>query len=715
MSTDQCELITEERRQAPTLSWLTTLGIALLVLVFSTVVVEIVFYAGRLAYSGGQPPGPAGALSLVFRTTASLILQMTILTSIIRMYGHRIAKYFDLRLPRIRDAIVGITALSGLLLIKYGLAYYNGGVLIMPADLEKYQSASSAGVVPLLFVAMVVVAPLGEELVFRGFLFRGFSATRIGTVGAIAITTALWTAMHLNYGLAGMIFITILGVLFGWIRARSQSVLLTWLLHGMTNLTLLVIIAAQIGPYASGRAHSIAFSNACLLDIQGKDYTRAIKDCTESIGYDSGYARPYANRGMAYQQLGDFNKAIPDFTEALRNGNFANDREHSVVLMDRCGAYETTKDNTRAIEDCTEAIRLDHANAQAQINRGLAYYQSGDLDHAIADFDEAIRLNPKLVSAYSNRGLAHAGKGDKPQAVADFDKAIEIDPKHAAAYNDRGLVYASSDDDRAIADFSRAIELQPKFVQAYNNRGLVYSRKNDLDRALADHNRAIDLDPKNAVSYVFRGDAYRHNGYPPKAVADYDQAIALDPKFADAYESRANALRDIGYFDGAIADYSRVISLNANYIDAYYARGLAEIYVGALSKAVADLTQAAKLNPKDAYTAIWLEIVNKRSNLPSRLKEMASVIDRVQWPAPVIRLYLDEISAAEALAAAADPSPDTKKGQICEANFYNGELELQQGSKIEAARLLKLAAADCPKTFDEFSSANAEIKALGIH
>ena len=62
--------------------------------------------------------------------------------------------------------------------------------------------------------------------------------------------------MHLNYPLPSLAFIAILGVLIGSIRARSQSVLLTWLLHGIVNLSLLVIIAAQIGPYASGRAHS---------------------------------------------------------------------------------------------------------------------------------------------------------------------------------------------------------------------------------------------------------------------------------------------------------------------------------------------------------------------------------------------------------------------------------------------------------------------------
>ena len=44
------------------------------------------------------------------------------------------------------------------------------------------------------------------------------------------------------------------------------------------------------------------------------------------------------------------------------------------------------------------------------------------------------------------------------------------------------------------------------------------------------------------------------------------------------------------------------------------------------------------------------------------------------WPAPVVRLFLGYLSPAETLAAAEDKDPNTKQGQVCEANFYSGEL-----------------------------------------
>jgi lipoprotein NlpI len=64
------------------------------------------------------------------------------------------------------------------------------------------------------------------------------------------------------------------------------------------------------------------------------------------------------------------------------------------------------------------------------------------------------------------------------------------------------------------------------------------------------------------------------------------------------------------------------------------------------------------------------------------------------------------------LAAADDPNPITKQGQVCEANFFSGELALLQGSKQEAARLFRLAADGCPKDIIEWVAANAELKAL---
>ena len=80
----------------------------------------------------------------------------------------------------------------------------------------------------------------------------------------------------------------------------------------------------------------------------------------------------------------------------------------------------------------------------------------------------------------------------------------------------------------------------------------------------------------------------------------------------------------------------------------------------------------------------------------------------------MVRLFLGKLTSAQMFAAADEKNPKTKRAQVCEANFYYGELELLKGAKYEADRLFHLAASDCPRDFSEWFAANAELKALAI-
>jgi len=124
------------------------------------------------------------------------------------------------------------------------------------------------------------------------------------------------------------------------------------------------------------------------------------------------------------------------------------------------------------------------------------------------------------------------------------------------------------------------------------------------------------------------------------------------------------------------------------------------------------LNQASELDSKYAYTALWLDIVNKRSNLPSRLAAAAKEIDMSKWPAPVIRLYLGQ-SIVLAGFPEHEPDDNTEIAHICEGDFYRAELILQRGDKDKAAALFRAAAVVCPLDYVEHDGAVAELKALG--
>jgi tetratricopeptide (TPR) repeat protein len=346
---------------------------------------------------------------------------------------------------------------------------------------------------------------------------------------------------------------------------------------------------------------------------------------------------------------------------------------------------DTPQGPEAAIIDCTQSINSGKWKgrdlAAFYSNRAAAYNEQGDNDRAIADLNEAIRLDPKLGMAYNNRGAAYNEQGDNDRAIADYNEAIRIDPKFAMAFSNRGNAYHDKgDNDRAIADHSEAIRLDPKFARAFQNRGSDYHHKGDNDRAIADYNEAIRIDPEDADAFTIRGVAYRAKGDNDRASADYNEAIRLDPK---------------------------------SYL-AYFVRGRSYLFAGSVEKALADFNQASALAPKNACLALWVDIVSQRNNLPSRLAQASSQIDMTVWPAPLIRLFMDQMTPAQVLAAADDPDATKKRGHVCEANFYSAELSLMKGLKDEATRLFRLAASDCPHSSDEWDAANAQLKTLGV-
>jgi tetratricopeptide (TPR) repeat protein len=136
-------------------------------------------------------------------------------------------------------------------------------------------------------------------------------------------------------------------------------------------------------------------------------------------------------------------------------------------------AWQIKGNRDRAISDFTDAIRLNPKDALAYNNRGLAWNEKGDHDRAIADLTAAIRIDPlprsdlpgmAHVNIYANRGLAWQAKGDLDRGIADFDQAIRLDPRDADAFNRRGAAWSAMGQlDRAISDFTIAIGSNPKY------------------------------------------------------------------------------------------------------------------------------------------------------------------------------------------------------------------------------------------------------------
>ncbi|MGO2339410.1 MAG: lysostaphin resistance A-like protein [Psychrobacter sp.] len=137
---------------------------------------------------------------------------------------------------------VGIKMVGLLLLFMIGsqvLTYFLDETPLSFVD-PLYESVSS---VWLLVFAMVVVAPLYEELVFRGILWSAiaeqFPATSYsehrGAIIASIVTSLIFAIIHVQYGIYEISTIVVLALIFCYARVKSGSLLLPMLLHIANN------------------------------------------------------------------------------------------------------------------------------------------------------------------------------------------------------------------------------------------------------------------------------------------------------------------------------------------------------------------------------------------------------------------------------------------------------------------------------------------------
>jgi len=161
-----------------------------------------------------------------------------------------------------------------------------------------------------------------------------------------------------------------------------------------------------------------------LWDAPGGKFTdpkKAIEYLNNAIKLKPDYVEAYNSRGLAYFNLGQYQRATKDYNNALRLKP-----DNAYAYYNRGTAYRYLGKHQRAIDDYNEALRLKPDYAQAYYNRGAAYDDVGKYLRAIEDYTEAIRLKSDYVEAYNNRGVTYLLQGDNNLGCHDAQKTCAL-------------------------------------------------------------------------------------------------------------------------------------------------------------------------------------------------------------------------------------------------------------------------------------------------
>jgi CAAX protease family protein len=218
----------------PTLAWF---GVA----VVTYQVVVVLCGLGYAAWSAFNHPSAAidweSPMADYIATAMSVTAAASVLMYAGRRAGPSVFGYLGLTLPRLRHIFLGLALLVA-------LGFLNAGFFrLLPAyepssDLIREYQAILGNPVALVWfwITLAVTAPICEEIIFRGFLMRGWSGSRMGVFGAILLSSLLFTAIHVQYNLPTLVTVFGLSLVFGVMRWHSGSTVLTILLHMVWNV-----------------------------------------------------------------------------------------------------------------------------------------------------------------------------------------------------------------------------------------------------------------------------------------------------------------------------------------------------------------------------------------------------------------------------------------------------------------------------------------------
>ena len=261
--------------------------------------------------------------------------------------------------------------------------------------------------------------------------------------------------------------------------------------------------------------------------LRATDLNEKIELLDQVIAMEPKNLDAYFYRGLAKNDLGDFQGAIVDYSK--------------IILIE--------------------------PDADTYFNRGNSRYNMEDFEGAKLDYEKAYELDNNFIDALYSLACTKYDLGEYESAITDFNKITKAIPDLQIAYTLRASAYAALENYKeALKDYSTAILINPD-SDAFFNRGVLFLDINYFQKAKTDLILAIRRNPDNSFLYFYRGAANLFLGKFEEALQDFSVALKYDAQDFDALLGVAMTYLKMNDSDKASTYFSKVKSItgfNAN-------------------------------------------------------------------------------------------------------------------------------------------------------
>jgi len=227
-------------------------------------------------------------------------------------------------------------------------------------------------------------------------------------------------------------FCSIYTFIWGWMKHKQlgmTKIMATWSILTLVGMIMVPVMgvssALMIPQYLQQMSGSgdIEFSN-----LNSSQKTPKMKLTRKNKTLKTRQTLPEQNVDWTQKALAlwqgdkykDPNQAVDYWNRAILN-----QQNTAISYSNRGLAYHELKQYQKAVKDYDAAIKRDPGYADAYNNRGNSYYELTEYQLALNDFNQSLKLKPKNAKAHLNRGLVFYQMDKNLQACQDFQSSCD--------------------------------------------------------------------------------------------------------------------------------------------------------------------------------------------------------------------------------------------------------------------------------------------------
>lgn len=333
--------------------------------------------------------------------------------------------------------------------------------------------------------------------------------------------------------------------------------------------------------------------------LQQEDFDTAVSSLEVAVQKWPKFRRAWQSLAWVHFNNGDFDQAIPAFTEMLQLGG-GDALNYGMLGF----AYLNVGNSLSAETALRTAILLDPGTEEWKRGLAQALFEQRRFGDAVALFDTLIAENPSDPEVWAIQGKAYIGLGEIMTGAQNIELAIGLGGRTTENFNLLGNIYVNEGlYDLAVANYSEALALDPasnlgRALQAAKDlsvrnaldetstmiakieevvgEGLTDEQRTDILRikariALAegasDEEAAIleeivALNPLDGNALIYLGRHARRNGELELAAHYFQRAAAIEQFEADAKVEHAQLLVEQSRYAEAVPLLERAQALD---------------------------------------------------------------------------------------------------------------------------------------------------------